>query len=569
MPEYIYGKLKTTGEIISIKDIPNDKAQRDSWACVCPKCGVDLIPKKGEVRVHHFAHERAIGCNATSANETALHQMAKEIIKEERKICIPQKVIFQNDLNLKLPHYIAKKLPEYYLIQSESVLDCEDVRIEERVSDFRPDVVVVSCGKTYFIEIWKSHKTDDDKLKKVEKYGLYPMLEIDIHSYIETLISKDEMREFIVSESHSRKWIYYPNESELYEQARVYFESFEIVKNYRIESAKKQEEAEQRKKEAAERVEREKGEQAEQEKIRREEAEKLAKKRKEEQEQARKVYLEKQRIVEELFQPEVYKKLLFSYRGVNYTKKIFEKFLFYKKEQKIPFFINIPITGEIIFQCDRRVWQASIFNNWIYCRDKNRPINLFRIFKGLHSYIIPIDKRLSETHFYIPNEMIASWIPYRVIKIYMGYLQFLGFIKIRQGKWADVIECSSIVPPNKERTDKLEEIVKSLGDHKYDVDVDKLIQAELDVYLTEERKKKAELRLLLQEEKKSLQNENKTQKYFYKYDYTENGGYDEHGFLWVKCNSCKSLIPLFNWASFVNDNEYLVEQCPNCTKTKE
>lgn len=533
MPEYIYGKLKTTGEIISIKDIPNDKAQRDSWACVCPKCGVDLIPKKGEVRVHHFAHERAIGCNAASANETALHQMAKEIIKEERKICIPQKVIFQNDLNLKLPHYIAKKLPKYYLIQSESILDCEDVKIEERISDFQPDAVVISHRKTYFIEFWNSHKTDEDKLKKVAQYGYCPMLEIDIRSFVDISISKQELRKFLVSESHSREWIYYPNEFKLREQARVYFESFKIVKNYRIESAK----------------------QAIREKINRKITEQKEKKRKEEEEQQRREFLKKQQIVDELFQPERYKQELNSNKRINYSKAIFESFHFYN--QNIPFFINIPITGEIVFKCDRRVWQASIFDKWIYCGDKSQVINFDNIFDELPEFV-PVDERLLGNEFTILGERNLSLLPHKVIGTYMGYLEFIGFIRVFvEGKRARVSECLNIVPPNTEHADKLQEIIKNLGDNKDAVNVDELIQEKVNIYQKDKRNKEVAWRELPLEEKLNLLlpqgDENMT-------------GWHDDGCLWVKCSLCGKIVPFFNDAIFIDENT--IECCHNCLATK-
>jgi predicted RNA-binding Zn-ribbon protein involved in translation (DUF1610 family) len=47
----------------------------------CPACGEKVIPRKGEMRIHHFAHVAESRC-ASSTGETALHLEMKSLLRE-------------------------------------------------------------------------------------------------------------------------------------------------------------------------------------------------------------------------------------------------------------------------------------------------------------------------------------------------------------------------------------------------------------------------------------------------------------------------------------------------------
>ena len=61
--------------------------------CICAACKRSLVAKMGEVKAPHFAHYVEKGtildCSAQKANESGLHQMAKEIVKESTYINLP------------------------------------------------------------------------------------------------------------------------------------------------------------------------------------------------------------------------------------------------------------------------------------------------------------------------------------------------------------------------------------------------------------------------------------------------------------------------------------------------
>lgn len=558
MAEYIYGRLKSSGEIVSIYEIPKNIKLRKGWECVCPKCSIDIIARRGEIKEDHFAHKPAIhgpgsgngnGCSAGSANETALHQMAKQIIEEERKISIPKKEIPLGNLKRIFPVYIQKKLPEIYPVQPAAVLICEDVRLEERMADFQPDAVVVAQGRTYLIEIKVLHQTPPEKIERVAKYGRYPMLEIDLSSFLDKPISREKLRSLITSETRLREWIYYPNEAELIEQARQFLESLDIVKEYRKSLSEKE---------------------------RREQQERERKERENQRRQAAKERRERKQW--QMFQPEYYAALLLKYKGKagGYTKEVFSKYHFYKEGTLPPFFVNIPITGEIIFRCDRRVWQAAIFDRWIYFRkNDDAAICIFNIFEELARKNIPVEPMLTNGKVSIPDIMDDEFLPYRVVRTYLDYLEALGFIEIR-GKWANVVRRMSIMPPNQEYAAALEAAIKRLGEKKSSPNIDDLIYEELEPYRTAKNEKAAALRRELEEEKRAAVQRNreaaraaeqekdeqdKQNIQTADYDQDDTPIYDRHGVRWMKCSICKRKMPGFKIAKHESLNRGICRAC--------
>ena len=79
--ELCYGMVD--GEIIHISEVNSGILQN----CLCPKCGSILIAKKGDIRKHHFAHYNYENCQGEQ--ETALHLLAKEILYQEKCVCLP------------------------------------------------------------------------------------------------------------------------------------------------------------------------------------------------------------------------------------------------------------------------------------------------------------------------------------------------------------------------------------------------------------------------------------------------------------------------------------------------
>ena len=174
MSEYMYG-VREDGSIVSIRDI-DFKETGLRCRCKCPKCHRDLQAcSLYERKVHrYFRHnnegydreriEGLNGCTATSANESGLHLMAKELIAETRKIAFPPMQLSLEQLRLPYSEEILSRLPQTTLLRPEFVFECNEVvEIEEEYPNFRPDVRVSGNGETFLIEIAVTHRVDADK----------------------------------------------------------------------------------------------------------------------------------------------------------------------------------------------------------------------------------------------------------------------------------------------------------------------------------------------------------------------------------------------------------------------
>lgn len=150
----------------------------------CPKCHRFLIAKKGNVRIHHFAHYNYENCQG--AQETALHQLAKEILLHEKRIFIPN---IDNS--------------EHY-----RVIQFEDINQEVRLFNLIIDVLGSYELSTLAIEIKVTHEVDSNKISVVKEKAI-EMIEIDLSSYINANLSREELTKIVV-ETAPRYWINQP-----------------------------------------------------------------------------------------------------------------------------------------------------------------------------------------------------------------------------------------------------------------------------------------------------------------------------------------------------------------------
>lgn len=180
--------LDTSGKLIYIEDIPIEKRGL-ACHCICPKCKNKVIAKLGHDVPHgkrpHFAHQKGSDCHG--AEMTALHQLAEEILYEEKIVM----------------------MPEYYTIPPERKSFIR-VEYEKRVDrpDLQPDIVgITSDGLRWNIEIRNTSEVKEDKINKIKKSCL-TCLEIDVRGH-ET-DKKEELKEFLINSTDNRRWINNP-----------------------------------------------------------------------------------------------------------------------------------------------------------------------------------------------------------------------------------------------------------------------------------------------------------------------------------------------------------------------
>ena len=177
------------GNIVSIDEVQNGK----DCGCVCPACGNKLWARKGEQRMHHFAHEPHTHCEY--GYESSLHLAAKDILSRSEKMVIPPIYVeFPQSGKSKELLYLKKEIP------------VDRVELEKRFDDIIPDIVVYSGDKYFFIEIYVTHPIDDEKLKKLKEKNI-STIEIDL-SKIKRDISVEELSDILLKTSPQKSWKY-------------------------------------------------------------------------------------------------------------------------------------------------------------------------------------------------------------------------------------------------------------------------------------------------------------------------------------------------------------------------
>ncbi len=176
------------GELIDISSV--DRGLK--CGCVCPSCNQPLIAKKGEKMVQHFAHKSTDECEY--GYETSLHLLAKEIISKSKKFTIPS-------VYVEFHSYKEKE----YISQSKEIT-VDRIELEKSFGGIIPDIVIYCGEKKFFVEIFVTHKIDEEKLNKIKSAGI-STIEIDL-SKMDREITDNELSEMLLKDSKEKRWIY-------------------------------------------------------------------------------------------------------------------------------------------------------------------------------------------------------------------------------------------------------------------------------------------------------------------------------------------------------------------------
>lgn len=141
--------LNVKEDWVFIDNVPNGK----ECGCFCPKCNEPLIARnEGQINQHHFAHNHESDCQGSY--ETTLHLLAKEIIKEEKKMMLPnyeKRCVFHPEKDYYREGDLRRSFDNYgsYINSDSYEVHFDDVEIEQRTdaSDLQPDCVGVTSDK--------------------------------------------------------------------------------------------------------------------------------------------------------------------------------------------------------------------------------------------------------------------------------------------------------------------------------------------------------------------------------------------------------------------------------------
>ena len=499
--------------VVSINEITQDERGL-KCNCTCPGCGLPLQAKLGEKRQKHFSHNN-ISCDIAAAQQTALHILAKEIIEEEKQLLLPALSIPKKDVINGLVDYgISVQLPSTMVYRKACIAKCSAVSLEKKVGEIVPDIVTVIQGKRCLVEIAVTHFVDEHKSEKIQEMGL-PLFEIDLSELYGGELDRTTIKTAVLYNPDNRKWLYNP----LIDEASVWAK--EEYQKLILEVENK--EAEEEKRRIREQKEKEKKRKTAEEKLR------------------------------NLFQPLAYKQAIQQLRSDHMTKGVINSCSFVKVCQgEIPFFVDIPITGEMIFQCDRRIWQSRIFDRFIYNRNmtkENAPtIHIKKVQKWLTDYQsgIKIDWSIAHRVYIHFNEYHAKNVSllYDVIERYLSYLSILGFISQIRYQEATIEKAHSVIPPNTEKAGKLQAILRAID--PCDPDVDYTVEKQLnpissayhadDAYTPMEKRDQA-LRQRTKEEEYQLGLKKVEVMNFS----SDDPIMDDIGYRWLVCTECGSI----------------------------
>lgn len=467
MKDIVYGIRKVDGKVLCIEEIPTSMSGL-SCGCKCASCGVDLqaCSLDGKVsryfrhdygRMDAYDNQKVVdrNCNPNTANETALHLLAKQIVLDEKRVWVPDKTISLSEAGIgDLPEHISNSVSPYVL-RNECLIEAEYVELEKHIADFKPDIYIKTSRGELLIEIYVSHRVDEEKRQKAEMYGA-AMLEIDLGEYVDASITTEILRDIVVNSKDNKSWKNYPVSKSNLMDAQKYYMNLPDIKNYFA---------------------------------------KIAMEKNKEQRELQDKERRNKKIIN-MFEPEKYAAELRRLRSDisfwNFCSENKKTYWYdfgkhYQDTQSVPFFIDIPITGEMVFQCDRRIWQSIIFNRFIYCRkEDNASFNaktLFEVLKDEHN--IKVDYDLT---YKLAHPLYTDWeMQFRneVVKRYIYYLALLGFVweDDNNAEWRKVRARKTIIPPERNVADKLLSIIETVD--RFTPNIDTIIDEALRKYFAE------------------------------------------------------------------------------------
>ena len=138
----------------------------------CPICDSEVILKRGDIRVPHFAHKPDTKCSG----EGVRHKVAKRMIYLMYRKSIDTPMISVTTFR-RCPNCSQG------VLLSQTPL-CDDVACEVAVGKHRVDIALFRNGKpTYGIEVRDTHPVDDPKWDAFKELG-FPCIEVEAKDVI-------------------------------------------------------------------------------------------------------------------------------------------------------------------------------------------------------------------------------------------------------------------------------------------------------------------------------------------------------------------------------------------------
>ena len=428
------------GRILLVSELKSEERGLNC-NCICPSCGGALIARMGKKKQWHFAH-KGDACNIAAAQQTAIHMLAKEIIEDNKRLLFPGISVKRDKYLDEFRDFRVKAgIPQSIEYRKPSVLVCDSVVLEKKISNIVPDIIITSKDHQCLIEVAVTHFVDEDKALKAREIGL-PMMEIDLSDLYDTDCSRRELTEAVLRNPDNRAWIYNPLNEKAEERAKDEFSK--LIHDEEMKISREDQKANLR--EEKKRQKREAG----------------------------------QKHIKDTFSPKNYREAAASLCDDQKAFQHLKKLHFEAKRESFPFFLNIPISGEMIFPCDRRIWQSKLFDKFVYNRNSegdNVPtVHLKRVQKWIkdHNEFFPIDWSLTYKTVVSVDSCDQKEISllYDVVAAFFNYLVYLGFLDHFSYQEAAVKQTHSLIPPDETHAKILFDTLREVDWYSPNVDND-------------------------------------------------------------------------------------------------
>lgn len=476
------------GILVDINDIQKNENGKNC-NCVCPLCRTSLQARIGTKRRRYFAHNNS-DCKPEKVQQTIIHLLAKEVLQAYKKIMLPECYTDQDDTNyFGSNKAYTLQIQRSIVASKETKLTFDNVYLEKKFDDIVPDVIIENNEKILIVEIYVTHKVDEEKKNKIKRMDINA-LEIDLSDLRGEKLNREEIAKRVIESVDNKIWINNVQANKEFEKLKI--KNKEITDKYKQEEQKANELKNEKLRKRIETIENEKEE---------------------------KIRLEKE---------EVYKIELNKAENDKLVISMFKNLLF---KEEIPYFINIPVLGEPDFLCDRRVWQGTIFEEFIYNKKYEKDgISVAEIINWIYEQkIFKPNKKQMGTYLINGERRLDTSLLYAVAK-YLNYLSYIGFVKFKGKQAQEGVNygdyetvSGTLIPPIKINSDILYKILQST--HIYNEYINNRIKIEI-IREEQHRLKEGYFYVL-----------NKKNSGCRTYPYIE----DQFGYKWIKCIKCQKM----------------------------
>ncbi len=208
MEDILQIAIDSNNNLVSIYQVPTGIKCK----CTCPECGEILEAKnsgKDENTIlrpnqkrAHFAH--ASGKVCANTRESALHLLAKEVLAKHKTLMLPN---------------VYERLE---LVGEARRFTFDSVELEKAIvhNGFRiiPDAILSKGKKKLYVEFYKSHLVDNEKLDKIKSIGV-SALEIDLNDVeliVDGIPNREGIKNFLENDAGYRDWLFNTQGEKLY-----------------------------------------------------------------------------------------------------------------------------------------------------------------------------------------------------------------------------------------------------------------------------------------------------------------------------------------------------------------